>query len=100
MPAQAIAEVIKQELGEMTKSLADKILLTSIAATASITTAQAAEVIPVTTMDIATWVMTDYALAISMIAGAALIIERCQTIVYKAIDRRRQKKAVIKSKTT
>ncbi len=92
MPAQALAKIIREELSEMTKSLADKILLVSIATTTSITTAQAADVIPVTTMDISTWVMTDYGLAISMIAGVVLILERTQTIIYKAVDRRKQKK--------
>ena len=92
MPAQAIVEIIKEEIDEMSKSLADKILLGSIATTTSLTTAQAAEVIPVTTMDIATWVMTDYGLAVSMIAGVILILERVQTITYKALDRYRQKK--------
>lgn len=91
MPLQAIVEIIKEELNEMTKSLADKILLGSIATTTSLTTAQAADVIPVTTMDVATWVMTDYGLAISMVAGIVLILERAQTIAYKAADRRSKK---------
>ena len=91
MPAQAIAEIIREELGEMTKSLMNKMLLGSIATTTTLATAQAAEVIPVTTMDISTWVMTDYGLAISMIAGVVLILERTQTIIYKAVDRHRQK---------
>jgi len=92
MPMQAVAEIIKEELSEITKTLSDKILLGTIVATTSITTAQAADVIPVTTMDISTWLPTDYGLAISMIAGVILILERIQTITYKAIDRHRQKK--------
>ena len=91
MPGQALAKIIKEELGEMTKSLMNKMLLGSIATTTTLATAQAAEVIPVTTMDISTWVMTDYGLAISMIAGVVLILERTQTIIYKVIDRRKQK---------
>jgi len=79
----------------MTKTLADKILLGSIATTTSITTAQAAEVIPITTMDVATWAMTDYGLAISMIAGIVLVLERIQSMVYKARDRKKQKSELI-----
>jgi len=91
MPLQAIVEIIKEELNEMTKSLADKILLGSIATTTSLTTAQAADVIPETTMDVATWLPTDYALALTMISIAVLILERAQTIAYKWSDRRKQK---------
>lgn len=92
MPAQAIVEIIKEEISEMTKSLADKILLGSMAASSSIATAQAAEVIPATTTDITTWLPTDYALALSMISMVILILERVQTIIYKWSDRRKQKK--------
>jgi len=76
----------------MTKTLSDKVLLGSIAATTSITTAQAADVIPVTTLDVATWLPTDYGLAVSIIAGVVLSIERIQTIIYKVIDRKKSNK--------
>lgn len=91
MPKQAIVKIIKEELSEMTKSLADKILLGSMAVSSSIATAQAGEVIPETTTDIATWLPTDYALALSMISMAILILERTQTMIYKAVDRHKQK---------
>ena len=81
------ARIIAGEATSMLQPLIDKIGMSAIASTVGITTAQTAEIIPETTWFLASWVMTDYALAISMITGILFGIEKIINIGFKLWDR-------------
>jgi len=82
-----VAKVIAGEATSMLQPLIDKIGMSAIASTVGLTTAQKSEIIPETTWFLASWVMTDYALAISMITGVLFGIEKILTIGFKLWDR-------------
>lgn len=67
----------------MLQPLIDKIGVIAIGSSVGLTTAQKAEAIPETTWILANWVMTDYALAISMITGVLFGIEKIVNIYFK-----------------
>ena len=87
MTMREVAKIITGEASSMLQPLIDKVGMTAIASTVGLTTAQKTEVIPETTMLLSHWVMTDYALAISMVTGILFGIEKILTIGFKLWDR-------------
>ena len=81
-------KIISGEFNSILQPLLDKIGMTAIASTVGLTTAQKSDVIPETTMILANWVMTDYALAISMITGVLFGLEKIVTIYFKIKEQR------------
>lgn len=87
----ATGSILKALTGEATsllQPLIDKVGMTAIASTVGLTTAQKNDVIPETTMFISDWVMTDYALAISMITGVLFGLEKIVNIYFKVKEDR------------
>lgn len=74
-------------LTELTRTIADKVGLTSIATTVGITTAKQADVIA----DSVSWGMADYALAVSMVGGVLFAIEKI-IVICEQVRGNREKK--------
>jgi hypothetical protein len=90
-----IGEIVRAITGEATsmlQPLIDKIGMMAIASTVGLTTAQKNDYIPETTMFLSDWVMTDYALAISMITGILFGAEKIVNIYFKIKAERKESK--------
>lgn len=87
----SVMKVITGEATNILQPLIDKIGMTAIASTVGLTTAQKNDVIPETTMFISDWVMTDYALGISMITGVLFGLEKIVNIYFKIKMNKNQK---------
>lgn len=89
-----IGEIMRAITGEASSILQpviDKIGMTAIASTVGLTTAQKNDYIPETTMFLSDWVMTDYALAISMVTGILFGLEKIVNIYFKVKSERNNK---------
>lgn len=86
-----VVSIVTSEFNSMLQPIIDKIGVSAIASTVGLTTAQEADIIPKTTMLTSEWVMTDYALAISMVSGVLFGIEKIVNITIKIRDRRNNK---------
>lgn len=84
---KAAVKIVAGEAASMLQPLIDKIGVIAIGSSVGLTTAQKVEAIPETTWILASWVMTDYALAISMITGVLFGIEKLINIGFKLWDR-------------
>lgn len=82
-----VLNIVTSEFNSMMQPIIDKIGMSAIASTVGLTTAQKGELLPKTTMFMSDWVMTDYALAISMITGVLFGVEKIVNITLKLRDR-------------
>ena len=87
-----VFNAITGEATSMLQPLIDKIGMTAIASTVGLTTAQKNDIIPETTMFLSDWVMTDYALAVSMITGILFGLEKIVNIYFKIKAERQEQK--------